>query len=104
MNPINVMVNGLPGNVARTVARHIQNDPRFELLSCSLTGPEIADSECAVESTPVALIGPAENVAAHITIQKANAVAHRADIANRRRKIIKRHKIQFQLVIICLFL
>jgi 4-hydroxy-tetrahydrodipicolinate reductase len=60
MDPINVMVNGLPGSVARTVARHIQNDPRFELLAYSLTGPEITDSECAIESTPVALIGPAD--------------------------------------------
>jgi len=60
MNPINVMVNGLPGNVARIVAQHIQKDPRFELLPCSLTGPEIRDSECTIGSAAVELIGPAE--------------------------------------------
>jgi 4-hydroxy-tetrahydrodipicolinate reductase len=60
MNPINVMVNGLPGNVARIVAHHIQKDPRFELLPYSLTGPEITEPECAIGSVPVALIGPAE--------------------------------------------
>jgi len=60
MDPINVMVNGLPGNVARVVARHIQKDPRFELLPCSLTGPEIRDLECAIGSAAVQLIGPAE--------------------------------------------
>jgi 4-hydroxy-tetrahydrodipicolinate reductase len=60
MNPIKVMVNGLPGNVARIVAHHIQKDPRFELLPYSLTGPEITDPECAIGPGPVALIGPAE--------------------------------------------
>jgi 4-hydroxy-tetrahydrodipicolinate reductase len=60
MNLINVMVNGLPGNVARIVAHHIQKDPRFELLPYSLTGPEITEPECAIGSVPVALIGPAE--------------------------------------------
>ena len=60
MNPINVMVNGLPGNVALIVAHHIQKDPRFELLPYSLTGPEIPESECTIGSGPVALIGPTE--------------------------------------------
>ncbi|UCD80476.1 MAG: dihydrodipicolinate reductase [Desulfobacterales bacterium] len=60
MNPINVMVNGLPGNVARLVARHIQEDPRFELLPYSLTGPEITESECAIGPVSLELIGPEE--------------------------------------------
>jgi 4-hydroxy-tetrahydrodipicolinate reductase len=60
MNPINVMVNGLPGNVARTVALHIQKDPQFELLAYSLTGPEITESECTIGSDSVELIRPAE--------------------------------------------
>ena len=60
MNPINAMVNGLPGNVARVVAHHIQKDPRFELLPYSLTGPEITESECTIGSGAVELIGPAE--------------------------------------------
>ncbi len=40
MHPINVMVNGIPGNVAGTVARRVRADARFELLPFSLTGPE----------------------------------------------------------------
>ena len=58
MNPIKVMVNGLPGNVAQTVARHIIKDPRFELLPHSLTGPEIQASAYAMESVSVELIAP----------------------------------------------
>ena len=45
MNPINVMVNGLPGNVSQTVAAQILQDERFELMPYSLTGPEIQEAE-----------------------------------------------------------
>ncbi len=41
MSQINVMVNGLPGNVATVIARHIVSDQRFTLIPYSLTGPEI---------------------------------------------------------------
>ncbi len=58
MNPINVMINGLPGNVSRVIARHIQNDNRFNLLPWSLTGPEIEESVCNLESAVVQLINP----------------------------------------------
>ena len=58
MSSIKVMVNGLPGNVARTVALHIQQDPRFELLPFSLTGPEIQQSEFSIEGTCLQLIQP----------------------------------------------
>ena len=50
MSIINVMVNGLPGNVAQIVARHILKDPRFELLPYSMTGPEIQASEYIIEA------------------------------------------------------
>ena len=43
MQPIPVMVNGIPGNVACTVARHVQGDRRFRLIPCSFTGPEIQE-------------------------------------------------------------
>jgi len=56
MNPINVMVNGLPGNVAQIVARHILQDPRFELLPFSLTGPEIQESEYRLDALSLELI------------------------------------------------
>ncbi len=58
MNPIKVMVNGLPGNVAQIVARHIIKDPRFELLPYSITGPEIQESECKLETLSLGLIQP----------------------------------------------
>jgi 4-hydroxy-tetrahydrodipicolinate reductase len=57
MNPIKTMVNGLPGNVAQIVARHVLNDPRFELLPYSMTGPEIQESEHKVETLSLELIG-----------------------------------------------
>ena len=58
MNPLKVMVNGLPGNVAQIVARHIIKDPRFELLPYSITGPEIQESEYKLETLSLGLIQP----------------------------------------------
>ena len=58
MNPIKTMVNGLPGNVAQIVVRHIIKDPRFELLPYSITGPEIQESECTIEALSLELIQP----------------------------------------------
>jgi 4-hydroxy-tetrahydrodipicolinate reductase len=56
MDTIKVMVNGLPGNVARTVAEHLLKDGRFELVPYSLTGPEIQESEYILDSISVKLI------------------------------------------------
>ena len=50
------MVNGLPGNVARTVAGYLLNDERFELIPHSLTGPEIRESEYIIDNISVKLI------------------------------------------------
>ena len=58
MNPIKVMVNGLPGNVSRKVAAQILKDERFELVPYSLTGPEIQEPEYAFESVTIKLIQP----------------------------------------------
>ena len=58
MNPIKVMVNGLPGNVSRIVAAQILKDQRFELVPYSLTGPEIQEPEYALESVAIKLIQP----------------------------------------------
>jgi 4-hydroxy-tetrahydrodipicolinate reductase len=63
MSTIKTMVNGLPGNVAQIVARHIINDPRFELLPYSMTGPEIQQSEYTIESVCLELIRPDTKVA-----------------------------------------
>jgi 4-hydroxy-tetrahydrodipicolinate reductase len=58
MNPIPVMINGLPGNVAAVIAGHIVNNPLFRVLPFALTGPEIQDSHCAVGGLAIELIRP----------------------------------------------
>ncbi|AOY59728.1 MULTISPECIES: dihydrodipicolinate reductase [Desulfococcus] len=58
METIKVMVNGAPGNVARTVIRRIIQDPRFALVPYSLTGPEINEKICNVDDVAVQLFLP----------------------------------------------
>jgi len=58
MNPIKVMVNGIPGNMAQVVANHVLADERFELIPHSLTGPEITVSEHSIGSSVIQLIRP----------------------------------------------
>lgn len=56
MSTINVMVNGLPGNVARLVAGYLLEDGRFALVPYSLTGPDIQETEYSFDSISVQLI------------------------------------------------
>ena len=58
MNRIKLMVNGLPGNMATNVAKHALEDNRFELITQSLTGPEITDTESIIDSVSFDLIQP----------------------------------------------
>ncbi len=58
MQPITVMVNGIPGKVACTVAGHVQGDRRFRLIPCSFTGPEIQEHAYALEGAAIRLIRP----------------------------------------------
>jgi 4-hydroxy-tetrahydrodipicolinate reductase len=58
METIKVMVNGLPGNVARILTRHILSSQGFALIPYSLTGPEIEESECAIENSRIRLVRP----------------------------------------------
>ena len=58
MNRIKLMVNGLPGNMAANVAKHAIEDNRFELITLSLTGPEITDTETVIDSVSFDLIQP----------------------------------------------
>jgi len=60
MSRIKVMVNGIPGDMATILARHILADDRFELLPYSLTGPEIQAAEQKVEAISVRLLKPDE--------------------------------------------
>jgi 4-hydroxy-tetrahydrodipicolinate reductase len=57
-HPIKVMVNGIPGHVARTVALQVQADPRFELIPLALTGPEVRENEHLLGETAVRLLRP----------------------------------------------
>lgn len=58
MRHIDVMVNGLPGNMAGIVASHVLKDARFNLVPFSLTGQEILQTECIIDSISVKLIRP----------------------------------------------
>ena len=60
MEPINVMVNGLPGHMAQVLARHVRQDGRFELVPFSLTGPEIEDKRLKLDETDVRLFQPGD--------------------------------------------
>ncbi len=55
---INVMVNGLPGNVARKMASFADVDDRFNLVPYSFTGPEIQADVFNAGSTLVRLLKP----------------------------------------------
>lgn len=58
MQRIKLMVNGMPGNMAATVAKHALHDNRFELMPYSLTGPEITAPEYRLDAVAVRLIHP----------------------------------------------
>ena len=79
MNPIKIMVNGLPGDMAANVARHALADERFELVPHSLTGPEITDSPDTVGTTAVRLIRPDDRETAIAEIKKAEGFFISAD-------------------------
>jgi len=58
MSRIKVMVNGIPGNMAVNVAKHALVGNRFDLISQSLTGPEITETEHTIDSVTMRLIHP----------------------------------------------
>lgn len=56
MDKIQIMVNGLPGNVATAIACHALKNKKLSLIPFSLTGPEISASECQIENIIIELI------------------------------------------------
>ena len=58
MAPINVMMNGIPGNAAVTIAKHLLSDNRFNLIPYGFTGPEISKKEFSIDGYLVSLIQP----------------------------------------------
>lgn len=64
MNPINIMINGLPGNVAMQIARHAVENGRYRVLPFSLTGPEITAHKFEVGGFSFELLQPDKREAA----------------------------------------
>ncbi|MBF0210250.1 MAG: dihydrodipicolinate reductase [Desulfamplus sp.] len=60
MQPINVMLNGMPGNVASIIAGHIILDDRFNLIPFSMTGAEIESKSHKIKELNINLIKPNE--------------------------------------------
>ncbi len=58
MNPIAIMINGLPGKVASSIALEAEKDNRFSLVPFSLTGQEIQDAEYRIHGQKIALVTP----------------------------------------------
>lgn len=58
MEPIKVMINGLPGNVTSVIARQVLADSRFHVLPYAMTGPEIDYDQCHISETAFELIKP----------------------------------------------
>ncbi|MBF0378994.1 MAG: dihydrodipicolinate reductase [Desulfamplus sp.] len=60
MKPINIMINGMPGNVASIIAANILDDNRLTLLPFSMTGPDIQAINHKIKDLDFKLIKPYE--------------------------------------------
>ena len=58
MEKINIMINGLPGNVAKKMARFAINDDRFNVVPFSLTGQEIEEKTITIDQITFELVRP----------------------------------------------
>jgi 4-hydroxy-tetrahydrodipicolinate reductase len=58
MEKINIMINGLPGKVAATLAQSAIKDARFNLIPFSLTGQEIEDKTLCIDPIDFELVKP----------------------------------------------
>lgn len=58
MKKLNLMINGLPGNVAITISKYALKDERFTIVPYSLTGPEIDDILFKIDGFEFTLIKP----------------------------------------------
>jgi 4-hydroxy-tetrahydrodipicolinate reductase len=58
MEKIKLMVNGTPGNMGVNVSEHVLQDPRFELVPYSLTGPEIDFDTFDIKGQSIHLLHP----------------------------------------------
>lgn len=58
MEKINIMINGMPGNVAKKMAQFAISDKRFNVVPYSLTGQEIEEKTVAIDSKIFELVRP----------------------------------------------
>lgn len=58
MEKLCLMINGLPGKVAMTIASHAISDDRFTLVPYSLTGPEIQEDFHTINTQKIRLVLP----------------------------------------------
>ncbi len=59
MNPIQIMVNGLPGRMAQAVVKAALEQPGvFQVVPKSLCGPEIEQETCQIDRLSFQMIGP----------------------------------------------
>jgi len=58
MEKIPVMINGLPGNVAKTMASAAIADERFTIIPYSLTGADVPDNMTNIETMDFTLVKP----------------------------------------------
>ena len=73
MQPINIMVNGMPGNMAVLIATRALGDPRFNLVPHSLTGPEITATGHTIGDNTFTLIQAEARDAVVADIKAAHA-------------------------------
>ncbi|PIE61616.1 MAG: dihydrodipicolinate reductase [Desulfobacterales bacterium] len=72
MRTIPIMINGLPGNLAKTIAAAAADDPRFTLVPYSLTGPDIDTSAVTIGEIKIQLLKPDARQARIQQIQAAH--------------------------------
>ncbi len=60
METLCLMINGLPGKVAMTIASHAMGDDRFTLVPYSLTGPEIQEAFYTIGTQTIRLVRPGD--------------------------------------------
>lgn len=58
MEKINLMVNGLPGNVAKTIVENIKDSKIFNIIPISLTGPDTEEDYFEIKDLKIELVKP----------------------------------------------